>query len=453
MNLVLGLLATGFLYPGLAVAETVHGTAKWYGAAQLTSLGAEQVFQVGTSFRERYLASSSKMHIAGISEDQYVGSQIYPSAPDQPVLLNTASAFLQGLYPPLGDVAPDLASQTLNNGSESSSPLDGKQYVVLHVQDDESPNTVWIKGDDQSTRDFYEGFYDVLEPGVYNVKPENMTYKNAYGIFDLINVARIHNETSPARNVSDQDLFQLRTLADSAEHALKWNASQKGDPRAIGAETLSGAILAKLNQTVATKGRLKFSLLVGSYDTFLAFFGLAGLLGVSDDFYGLPDYASTITFELFSDSESFPSSQNALSVRWLFKNGTDGDMKTFPLFGTGDDALSWPDFHARISELAVSDVGTWCDRCEATADFCAAFDPELGSGFDAKEEMHGQSMPNAVAGVIGAFVALGVAGLVAGFAFLFLRRRHRGRGSTAAEAASLQSSEKEETNQPAVLSA
>merc|ERR1712000_718390 len=194
-----------------AAAETIHGvfvfsrhgdrTTKWYGSQQLTSLGAEQNFQVGSDYRARYLDSSSSQQILGISEDQYVRTQVFASAPNQPILLNTATAFLQGLYPPLKDLDPELASQTLNNGSTSTSPLDGYQYVVLQGVNDNSPDTIWIKGDDacpaykdsskeftqsdvfktrdEETRDFYSGFYDILNDGVFNIEPENMTYANA----------------------------------------------------------------------------------------------------------------------------------------------------------------------------------------------------------------------------------------------------------------------------------
>jgi hypothetical protein len=62
--------------------------------------------------------------------------------------MNTATAFLHGFYPPLVDLDPEIASQALNNGSESQAPLDGYQYVLLHTVVDNSPDTIWIKGDD-----------------------------------------------------------------------------------------------------------------------------------------------------------------------------------------------------------------------------------------------------------------------------------------------------------------
>ncbi|KAG7111094.1 hypothetical protein HYQ44_009289 [Verticillium longisporum] len=451
----------------IAAAETVHGavvfsrhgdrTTKWYGAQRLTSLGASQNFKVGSEYRARYLDSSSSSQILGVSEDQYIGSQIFASAPDQSILLSTATAFLQGLYPPLIDLAPAIATQTLNNGTNSTSPLDGYQYVLLHGVADNSPDTIWIKGDDacpayvnasksfktselfaervEATRDFYGSFYDVLSEGVYNLKPENMTYAKAYDIFDLINVARIHNMTSAARNVSNEDLFQLRTLADSAEHGLNWNESQP--MRALGAETLSGAVLTQLNQTVASKGKLKFSFLAGSYDTFLAFFGLAGLLEVSDNFYGLPDYASTMSFELFSDdAQEFPANPDEdLRVRWLFKNGTDGDLTTFPLYGTGEESLSWSRFVSETQKRAISDVGTWCNKCVAAEDFCAAYEDDASSQSEGSDNNESGGMSNAVAGVIGAVVALAVAGLAAAI-FFFLRRR---KGSVASSKGSVKS--------------
>ncbi|KAF4983039.1 hypothetical protein FZEAL_1464 [Fusarium zealandicum] len=441
-----------------AAAETIHGvvvfsrhgdrSTKWYGAQSLTSLGAEQNFQVGSDYRSRYLSSDSDSQILGISEDEYKPSQIFASAPDQGILMNTATAFLQGLYPPLADIDPEIVSQTLNNGSESEAPLDGYQYVRLQTISDNSPDTIWIKGDDacpkyitaskafmdsdvfaqrtDDTKDFYEGFYDVLSDGVYNLQPENMTYRNAYNIFDLVNVARIHNESSPARNVSDADLLQLRALADSAELGLNWNAS---DPaRAIGAETLSGAVLAQLNQTVTSEGKLKFSLFAGSYDTFLAFFGLAGLLDESPDFHGLPDYASTMAFELFTDKDAdeFPSDPaKDLRVRWLFRNSTAGELEPFPLFGAGEDSLSWTRFVSEMEERSITDVGDWCTQCGAKEDFCAAYktdDDEESAEIGGSSGSKG-GMSNVVAGVIGAMVTLGVVAVIGAVAFVVMRKK------------------------------
>ncbi|TLD09124.1 uncharacterized protein PgNI_07890 [Pyricularia grisea] len=442
-----------------ALAETVHGvvvysrhgdrTTKHYGSQMLTDLGAQQNFQVGSAYRSRYLTSSSPQHIAGISPDKYVPGQIYASAPDQSILLNTATAFLQGLYPPLvGRVDDSVASTTLNNGSKSLSPLGGYQYVLLHGKSVDSPDAVWIKGDngcptnaaaaksffqseqfaqtDRATRDFYGRLYDVLAGDVYDLKREDMTYRNAYDIYDLINVARIHNGSSPARNVSVQDLQQLRTLADSAEFGYNFNASQPA--RNIHGRTLAAGLLRQLNQTVATKAALKFSLLAGSYDTFQSFFGAAGLTSLSDDFFGLPDYASTMAFELFSnddddDDAAFPA-EDSLRVRFLFRNGTDGAFEAFPLFGSGEESLPWARFSREMEGRSIVTTAEWCGVCESKMAFCAAFNGDGGSVAASQGGGGGWSgMSNAVAGVVGALVALAAAGLVGGVAFMVSRRR------------------------------
>ncbi|TDZ24177.1 hypothetical protein Cob_v003569 [Colletotrichum orbiculare MAFF 240422] len=264
---------------GVAVAETVHGVVvftrhgdritKHYGKQVITSLGAQQCYKVGSDYRSRYLESDSSHRILDISEDKHIGSQVYASASDQSLLKSSATAFLQGLYPPLVDLDAEVVTSTLNNGSDSTSPLKGYQYVFLNVEKSNSLDTMWIKGDDgcpanaaacksfgtseefltrmDATKVFTAA--STMFSSVYDYKPENLTYKNADDIFDLINVACIHNRTWLARNVTDEELFQLRTLADSAEVGSNFNASQL--ERAIHAQTLAAGILEQLSQTVA----------------------------------------------------------------------------------------------------------------------------------------------------------------------------------------------------------
>lgn len=411
----------------------------------LTNLGLQQNFQVGSDYRDLYVSSDSSKQILGISESKYVPSQIFASAPDEPVLLNTATAFLQGLYPPLD---ASISSQSLNNGTNYTNPLDGYQYVVLHGEEKESPDTIWIKGDDEcpafteamdtfpestvyqerleSTRSFYQQFWpDILE-NVYDLSEEDMTYGNAYTIFDLINVGTIHN-TSMKDAVTTEQLFQLRALADSAEFDSNYNASQPD--RSIGAKTLNTAILSHLNETVTSKGDVKFSLLAGSYDTMLAFFGLNELTAASSDFYGLPDYASTMVFELLTsndDVDGFPSDTDSLMVRFLFRNGSDsgGEPTAFPLFGGEETTLSWTKFVAEMQSRAISSVAEWCNACRSEQEFCVA--ATAGDGVSSEEsEGNGGGLSNAASGVIGAMVTLCVVGVIAAIVFVIFRKRTR----------------------------
>lgn len=400
----------------------------------MTSLGASQNFQVGSDYRARYLAADSPHQIAGISESKYISSQIYATAPNSGILLNTATAFLQGLYPPLVDLAPEIASQTLNNGTKSISPLNGYQYVTLQGVKANSPDTIWIKGDEScptldaslsalessapftslvaSTRPFYESFYPALQSVSDIRSPSTLSFASAYDIFDLLNVARIHNaSTTP---ISDADLFQLRTLADAAEFAASYSAADAA--RSTGARTFAGAVLAQLTKTVASAGALKFSLLAGSYDTFLGFAGLADLTAASADFFGLPEYASTMSFELVSASSSLATED--LRVRFLFRNGTEGALTAFPLFGGKEETLSWAQFVQEMQARAITTVEGWCGACQSEVDFCKVY--QVNGEVAAKKE---GGMSTAVAGVVGAMVTLGVVALVGGFVFLIVRRR------------------------------
>ncbi|KAF3906424.1 hypothetical protein ABW20_dc0105359 [Dactylellina cionopaga] len=442
-----------------------HGdrTSKHYAGYSLTNLGFQQNFQVGTFYRDLYLASNSPKRILGISEDQYVNSQIWASAPDQKVLANTATAFLQGLYPPLEQLDPEIATNTLNNGSEYTNPLNGYQYVPLHAPGVESPNTIWIKGDDgcpaittasaafeksaqfmereAATKSFYQGFWEQIQD-VYDYEQSELNYAKAYDIFDLINVAQIHN-SSASENVTAEELFQLRTLADSAEFGLNFNASQPA--RSIHAQTLAGAILNQLNQTVTSKGKLKFSLFAGSYDTFLAFFGITNLTSTNPNFFGLPGYASTMAFEVLTDADvdAFPTNVNDLKVRFLFRNGSDASapLTAFPLFGQQEVTLSWTDFVSQISERAITSVEKWCNMCMSEEDFCAPYDPRLSSepaGTASSSGNSGSKMSNAVAGVIGAIVTLAVVA-IAGLGIYLISKRRR---APASSSASIGSAEK-----------
>lgn len=400
----------------------------------MTSLGASQNFQVGSDYRARYLAAGSPHQIAGISESKYISSQIYATAPNSGILLNTATAFLQGLYPPLVDLAPEIASQTLNNGTKSTSPLNGYQYVTLQGVKANSPDTIWIKGDEScptldaslsalessapftslvaSTRPFYESFYPALQSVSDIRSPSTLSFASAYDIFDLLNVARIHNASSTP--ISDADLFQLRTLADAAEFAASYSAVDTA--RSTGARTFAGAVLAQLTKTVSSAGALKFSLLAGSYDTFLGFAGLADLTAASADFFGLPEYASTMAFELVSAGSSLAT--NDLRVRFLFRNGTEGALTAFPLFGGKKETLGWAEFVKEMQARAITTVEGWCGACQSEVDFCKVY--QVDGEVAAKKE---GGMSTAVAGVVGAMVTLGVVALVGGFVFLIVRRR------------------------------
>jgi hypothetical protein len=229
------------------------------------------------------------------------------------------------------------------------------------------------------------------------------------------------------RDAVSEQLFQLRILADSAEFDSNYNASQPD--RSIGAKTVNYAILSRLNETVTSNGTVKFSLLAGSYDTMLGFFGLNELTTASPNFYGLPEYAYTMAFELLTEDDvsEFPSGVESLMVRFLFRNGSDAGapLTPFPLFGRSETTLSWSDFMSEMQARAISTVADWCNACSSTKEFCVtATADDTTSAEEASGTQRKGGISNAVAGVIGAMVTLGVMGVVAVVAFVLRKRTH-----------------------------
>lgn len=453
-------LASGLAATATA-AETIHGvlvftrhgdrTTKHYGSQQLTSLGAKQCFQSGSFYRNRYLSPDSTTQISGIDGEQYTRSQIYATAPDADILLNTATAFLQGLYPPLASEGVT----TLNNGTKISSPLSNYQYVTLHGVSSSSPDTIWLKGDEScpaastaqsaykksqdhlsllsSTKPFYESFYPYLSAVYDYPSASSLSYAAAYDIFDLINVARIHNSTGPARDIPSADLFQLRTLADRAEFNTNYNASEPN--RQIGGRALAGAVLKHLGDTV-NKGQRKFTLLAGSYDTFLAWFGWAGLTEASPDFFGLPEYGGSMVFEVFSEESGADNNGNQEKrVRWLFRNGTEDavELKGYPLFGLNKPDLAWTEFEKVVKEKgSISGPEEWCGACGSREGFCKMYNAaeDSSEGIEIKKDggMDGEMIAGIVLIVVG---GLALVSAVAMWVFVnSMRKKTKGGDST-----------------------
>lgn len=422
-----------------------HGgrTTKLYPPTLLTNLGANEVFQSGNYYRSRYINNGSSNQIAGFSAI-YDSKQLYAAVPDtgseSGLLLQSATGLLQGLYPPV--LSDPMTSEVfaLANGSQVIAPLNGYQYVVVNSIDANSPNSIWLAGGSKcptfakasvnymnstefmslkaSTQTFYNSFAGLLS----GVLPENaLGYQNAYTIFDYLNVNYIHNQTVK-NNLTAEDLLQLRTLADKHELGLNFNASVPATT--IGAQTFLSAIQTQLLNV--KNGTSKSAVYFGAYHTFLSFFGLANLTTVNENFTGLPDYAATMAFELRN------SSTGDISVRFLYKNGSDPNVETqaYPLFGSSSVDMSWDVFNNNVQKLAIQSQSDWCKTCGSTAAFCKSSSSSASSESSAASCSNNGSggLSNAAAGAIGFGVTTG-AYLILGALLFFLLRRRLGRQS------------------------
>ncbi|KAK6369421.1 hypothetical protein LTS17_009764 [Exophiala oligosperma] len=413
-----------------------HGdrTAKSTPPANLTDLGYQEVFTSGTYFRNRYVAESASRRIYGVNSDLVKQSQITASAPSDTVLQNSAQGFLQGLYPPVGE---QLGSNTLRNGTLIQSPLNGYQLIPLQAVQtgSNSENSAWLQGSTNcanamiSSNNYFasaefletsnrtESLYHKIYPDVAKTFTEEQTsFKNAYVVWDLLNVASIHNASVPLPD--DADFFQLKTLADQHEFGLAFNASEP--IRAVTGSILAAEVVTALNSTIEGHGKSKVNIQFGAYGGMQSFFGLSNLTSVNPDFFGVPDYASTLTWELVTNStvtsSSWPSADD-IYVRFLFHNGTTSNISEpveYPLFGSKRSPLPWNDFVDGMNKFSISGQAAWCEACGNSTGICSA--DALGtdnagstvSGSSTSSHGNGNGISKAVCGVIGAMVTLGV---------------------------------------------
>ena len=207
--------------------------------------------------------------------------------------------------------------------------------------------------------------------------------------------------------------------------------------RSIGGASLLGGILRQIASVVDDQAATKFSLMTGSYDTFLAFFGIMGLPAENANFTGLPNYASTMAFELYSeaDNATFPEDANVndeLLIRFLFRNGTDAsaDLTAYPLAGldaAADGSMTYGTFRNGLEGQAVPSVEAWCQRCGSLADFCvsanATLEQEGASTSQDAKVSSGSGLSAAAGGGIGAGVTLAVVAIIGLLAWMVMRRK------------------------------
>jgi hypothetical protein len=164
MDLTLYNMIWALLIVGLATAQgTAHNQTTWgsvvvsyHGehtpllstkASSLTPLGAQQALQAGQAIRTRLVSGpgtniTKSLPIRGISKNNIENTQLYLLAADDNHIAASAYAFLQGVYPPVGNEAND-SQNILANGSTSSFPLDGYQYPIIETISPLDLNYLW----------------------------------------------------------------------------------------------------------------------------------------------------------------------------------------------------------------------------------------------------------------------------------------------------------------------
>jgi hypothetical protein len=119
---------------------------------KLTALGANQMYDLGQTFRSRYVAGKESgdlgvERIARLSPDVLDNDQILVRTLDKPYLMSAAQAFMQGLYPP-HEVSNNTEDATgaLADGTVIDYPLNGYQYASIQAASQDDPKSIYIDG-------------------------------------------------------------------------------------------------------------------------------------------------------------------------------------------------------------------------------------------------------------------------------------------------------------------
>ncbi|KAK5078121.1 hypothetical protein LTR64_003474 [Lithohypha guttulata] len=432
-------------------------------ASILTPYGAQQMSIAGSNFRRRYLStifedSQDNTVIRDISHYSPNVNEVTVYSIDNQYVTASAQAFMQGLYPPLGQLDVNFTSlgeiSRLANGTNVIAPLNGYNYPDINTVSSYDPRSVWIDGAAHCpaytsrlveyynstdfdflytiSLDFYRGLDDYLDE---YFTPNDLGYFDAYYIYDWLQYEALHNSSF---RISDVNMTRAELLAANWVQALFSNSTDS--VKSIAGRGLATQVLNTFYNAIRSDGEAnKLNLWFGDMAPMVSFAALAGLTGKKNSiFYDIPAMSSSYIFELVAllpeddTGVTYPNTSD-MYVRFLYQNGTDeySDAVEYSLFGRSPSSLiSYTDFVTSMSRISLSGIREWCLTCGAYNVFCPAF-TNSNSVINGNTERKGLSP--AVAGVIGALVALAVAailfGLLMAFAGIRVKRQERNRKS------------------------
>ena len=119
------------------------------GPYNISPLGANQMFDAGTFLRSRSVDPpenatqyTGPTAINGLATASIDNTQIYVLSTDDEFISGSATAFMQGLYPPRGVPIIDAEDQ-LGNGTLIAFPLDNYQYPNIGTVSELDFNYIW----------------------------------------------------------------------------------------------------------------------------------------------------------------------------------------------------------------------------------------------------------------------------------------------------------------------
>jgi len=331
----------------------------------VTPLGLKEEFITGQYLRSVYLDKSSPSHIHGIHPKIAHPRQIEAiadAAAESSVIVNSAQAFIQGLYPPTDDYSIKLA-----NGTKVVAPLGGQQFTKILTALHSLEGWLHCGPFIEATKRFYQsdefkrkeresaGFFKAVAPFLEGrVHPVNL--ENMWNIFDFLNVNFIHNAKFRHR-LPPTLLAQARTLV-SFQQAGIFTSPHLDAIENIGFREMLPGILRGIERIADKDDPLKIFYNAIAYKSFFTIFRMTNAVNQNPKLTGLVDFPASIAIEVRK-----PSHGKEPVLRLQFKNGThDAHQHRLNWFNTtGDIPVST--FVDLFAPVAVNNDAEWCDVC------------------------------------------------------------------------------------------
>ncbi|KAI6129684.1 histidine phosphatase superfamily [Pisolithus croceorrhizus] len=346
-------------------------------ATQITPLGNQQEYQLGTYLRSVYLNESSPSYIQGLSTGLFNQSQVFVQADlggEAGVIYDSCVSLTQGLWP-----ATTSNNITLANGTTITAPLNGYQYVPIDGIDPNNNMTLEGFQNCSTFNTHTTAFYDSPEfqemqsqsAAFLNLLPpylggRSTSLENMWNIYDYINVNYIHNATFAAA-LPPTFLPQARALANWHEYNVFSDVSLDGTGNIAG-RAIIPTIFEEFEAILDPTNPTKLFVTAISYKPFLSLFNMTGVAAANPQLAGIVDYASAVAFELRQPN----GDPSEATVRFNFKNGSDPQFTTYNWMNTTGDIKVTSLYNALWSST-VNGTADWCSVCQNTeVSSCAA---------------------------------------------------------------------------------
>ncbi|KAG1771227.1 phosphoglycerate mutase-like protein [Suillus occidentalis] len=290
--------------------------------AYITPLGEQQEFELGSFLRNTYLNPDSPSFIQNISTDVVNVDQltVRADAGGGNVILNSAYALLQGLYP-----STQKSAITLANGTTILPPLGGYQYVpVESLEFWQSPSlTSWMDCE----------------------------------IYDHVNVQYTYNQTY-YETLPPTFLQQARYYTDWLQSNIFTDSVSNGIGQ-IAIRTLLPEVFWALGNMTKTSNKVKMNIQEIDYKPFISLFNVTNATLTDPDISGIANYAAAVALELSQDS------QGQYEVSMKFKNGTeDNQFRQLKMFG--NTSITFDSFIQHLFSTTINSTNNWCFSCNQT---------------------------------------------------------------------------------------